>query len=364
MILKSLEGLKNAVGVETETALDTEVKPHIRILNGSLDDDGDTIVLNGRVDQSTLRFLRVDQTYQRPLGNRPELVDAIRHGVVVPNIDIAVRSQNFESQGDDYVIHEPAYIIDGWQRVGSALRLLEQEPNHQIRVFATVHFGSDQKWEAHRFTELNKNVRRVSPNLHLRNMRDTNDAVATLYGLSNNQKDFAFYKRICWSQNMHRDELTTAANLLRAARHLHIHIATAAGSSIEHTAEGALRVARKIGLPAYRKNVHTLINLIDQCWGIREIEYRAAAPQIRGGFVITLARLLSNHLDFWDADGKTLFISADHRRRLKSFPIQDPQVRELTRGGASVQTLLMQLLINHMNKGRQKSHHLRSRYTS
>ncbi|MDP3936710.1 MAG: hypothetical protein Q8R92_01085, partial [Deltaproteobacteria bacterium] len=185
--------------------LDTRVKPVIRIINGALDEDPDSpsaIILNGRIDPNTLRFLKVDSSYQRPLADRSDIFEAIKSGVVVPNIDIGVRGQDFTTDGDDFLINSAAYIIDGWQRVGNAMRLLELMPNHPVRIFATVHFGTNDIWERHRFTELNKNIRKVSPNLHLRNMRDGNDAVLTLYGLSNNTREFQLYGKVSWSQNM------------------------------------------------------------------------------------------------------------------------------------------------------------------
>src|SRR5690606_28099902 len=137
-------------------------------------------------------------------------------GRVVPNIEIGVRGQNFTTDGDDYVIHSPAYIIDGWQRVGNALRLLEMIPHQPIRLFASIHFGTDHQWERHRFTELNKNVKRISPNLHLRNMRGQNEAILTLYGLCHNDPRFPLYKRVCWSQNMQRGQIMTALVLAKA----------------------------------------------------------------------------------------------------------------------------------------------------
>lgn len=191
--------LTKTVEAERDTFINTRVQPFVRIINASMDEDPSSpsaVVVNGRIDPASLRFLKVDNDYQRPLGERADIFDALKNGTVVPNIDVGVRGQDFDVDDGDILIKSPAYIIDGWQRVGTALHLLDNIPNHPLRIFATVHFGTDALWERHRFTELNKNVKKVSPNLHLRNMRDTNEAVLTLYGLSNNTKEFALYKRV------------------------------------------------------------------------------------------------------------------------------------------------------------------------
>lgn len=350
------------IELDDDTGIDTRVEPLVRIINGALDEDDTGIVLNGRIDPRTLRFLKVDQTYQRPLGDRSDIWTALKDGTLVPNIDVGVRGNTYDMDGDDYLIRDPAYIIDGWQRVGTALRILDQNPNHPIRIFASVHFGSTDIWERHRFTELNKNVRKVSPNLHLRNMRDSNEAVLTLYGLSNNTKDFALYKKVCWSQNMHRDELVPALLIAKIAYALHNHKGGAKNQTVTGISEAIIRQAAAVSLSNFRKNIATFFDVIDGCWGIRSIEYRNAAPQIKGNFMWALASVFSGHVDFWDAGGRLLFVSADHRRKLKSFPIRDPQVIAMTAaGGASVRKLIVQLIVNHMNSGK-RTNRLRSRH--
>lgn len=343
--------------------LDTRVKPHVRIIGGTLDEDGDSIIISGRIDPSTFRFLKVDKEYQRPLGNRGDIWTALKAGVVVPPIDIGVRGQDFESDGDDFVIRSPAYIIDGWQRVGTALRILELNPETPIRIFGTVHFDTDNLWERHRFTELNKNVKKVSPNLHLRNMRDSNEAILTLFGLSNNTKDFVLYKKVSWSQNMHRNELMTALSLTKIAVRLHRHVGPSMGNTTMHNATAAATAAKEVSLQIFRKNTATFFSIIDDCWGIRAIEYRRAAPQIKGPFLQSVASIFSDHLDFWQSNDRVLHVPAGLRRKLASFPIRDPQVANLAGSGGAARTILREMIISHLNKGRRTGH-LRSRYAA
>lgn len=368
MILKqpadTLRKPANPVDDDDEFSLDTRVKPVVRILNGALDEDEHSaggIVLNGRIDPATLRFLKVDNNYQRPLAERPEIFDAIKSGTVVPNIDVGVRGQDFTTEGDDFAINSPAYIIDGWQRVGNALRVLELIPDFPVRIFATVHFGTDELWERHRFTELNKNVKKVSPNLHLRNMRDGNEAVLTLYGLSNNTKDFPLYGKVCWSQNMRRGELMSAMQLAKVALRVHGHVAPLTHGSVITIADGLLKATKSVTLGHFRKNIHTYFSAINDCWGIHQIEFTHAAPQIKTTFMFQLARMFSLHVDFWDEADRSLTITSDLRRKLSKFPINDPHVRSLAGTGGAAANILYDLLVSHMNSGK-RTHRLRSRY--
>lgn len=351
---------------ETKPVLNTRVEPHVRIINASLDDDHSTasgIVINGRIDSSTLRFLKVDSSYQRPLGARSDIFNALKDGKVVPNIEIGVRGQDFVSDGNDVIIRSPAYIIDGWQRVGNALRLLEDIPHHVVRIFGSIHFGTDEIWERHRFTELNKNVKKISPNLHLRNMRDGNDTILTLYGLCHSDRPFPLYKRVSWSQNMGRGEIMSALVLAKVARRLHGHRIPNSGASAELLAAMLAKIPTTVTLPTFRRNISHFFSVIDECWPFSAIEYRASAPQIKSSFLIEVARMFSNHASFWEHNDNTLVVMADDKRKLSKFPINDPQVVRLAGSGGASAQILYQLLIDHMNSGR-RTQRLRSRFDS
>lgn len=347
-------------------ALNTRVRPFIRVINGALDESGDSssaLILNGRLDPSTLHHLKVDSEYQRSLSDRADIFNALKEGRIVPNVEIGVRGQDFTTEGDDFLIHSPAYIIDGWQRTGNALRLLEMIPDHPLRIFASIHFGTDLEWERHRFTELNKNVKRISPNLHLRNMRDSNEAILTLYGLSMRDPQFPMFKKVSWSQNFGRGELISALLLALSVYHLHAHRTGFNGRSVEAVSAGLKTVVERCTLPTFRRNANVFINLIDECWPIAGLEKRTTATQLKGSFMCEFARMLSNHPSFWEHNDNTLFINADDRRKLAKFPIRDPQVMQLAGSGGQSRKMLYQLLVDHMNSGR-RTQRLRSRFAS
>jgi hypothetical protein len=342
--------------VNERPALDTRVQPHVRIIGGALDEDPNSptgLILQGRIDQNTLRFLHVDQSYQRPPNKRDDIFDALRAGTVVPPIDIGVRGQDFEMNDDDFVIRIPAFVIDGGQRIAAAKRLLDNIPNAIIRMFAIVHFGSTPEWEARRFDNLNKNVVKVSGDIHLRNIRSSNNAILTLFGLSNSDKEFPLYRRVCWSQNMQRGELLKAGVLAKTSVLLHQHHAGLRQAGYDAAAECAARIASIVSLPTFRRNVSTFFYAINECWPFAAISHQQKAVQIKGSFLAELARMFANHPIFWDESGHTLVLSADDRRKLAAFPISDPQIVNLAGSSGTARKMLYQLLVNHMNSGRR-----------
>lgn len=343
--------------------IDTRVPAIIRV-TGSLDEDPSSksgMVVAGRIDPASLRFLRVDEEYQRPLADRPDIYEAITQGVLVPPIDLGVRGAHFDEVEKDKVweIRDPTYIIDGWQRVGTALRVVANDPDFVPRIFGTFHFGTDQNWEMHRFSQLNKNTRKVSPALHLKNMREKNEAVLTLYGLSNSTKDFPLFKRVQWGQNRHSTDLIPALQLAYVAWRLHAHHSAARGRGVDTIAESLLVAARAVGLQQFRENVVTFWEVLDSCWSIRTIQYWRIAPHIKSTFTSSLAKMLSDHTDFWQ--GNRLHVDADNRRKIGSFALDDPTVAAFAGSGGTAGLHLYTLLVQHMNKSRRTGR-LRSRY--
>lgn len=342
--------------------LNTRVQPFVRIINGALDESDDStssLILHGRIDPATLHFLKVDE-YQRPLADRADLFAAMKDGKVTPFAEIGVRGQDFITDGDDFVIRSPAYIIDGWQRIGTAMRLLEAIPNHPLRIFASVHFGTSRQWESERFVDLNKNVKRVSPNIHLRNMRESNEAILVLYNITAKDGGSPLFKRVSWDQNAHRGEIVSAMNLAIAIHFLHTHRVGFRQRTADSVAAGLARIAKAVTPPTFRKNIHTFINLIDECWPLSGIEYRIKAPQVKSAFLYELARMLSKHQTFWEHNDNTLTISADDRRKLAKFRVTDSQVQQLAGSGGAARQILYRLLVDHMNSGR-RTQRLRSR---
>src|SRR5690606_37327255 len=89
------------------------------------------------------------------------------------------------------------------------------------------------------------------------------------------------------------------------------------------------------------------------CWGIRNIEFRKDAPQVKLGFMMQLARMFSSHVDFWDASERAFFASANARHKLAKFPITDPHIKSLASSSGSAGYILYDLIIKHMDSGKR-----------
>lgn len=343
--------------------LDTKVKPHVRVINGVLDEHGEStssLMLHGRLDPATLHFLKVAD-YQRPLGDRPDIFEAFKNGLVVPSVEIGVRGQDFGGGGgEDYIIRSPAYIIDGWQRIGTAMKVLQYHPQLPIRIFASIHFETTLEWESQRFVSLNKNIKRVSPNIHMRNMCSSNDALRALHDVTAKDPNFPLFQKVTWNQNARRGELVSATTLTIALEFLHMHRVALGNRTADALAFNLLKIYKAVTPATFRRNIYTFVNLINDCWPVGGIEYRAKASQVKTSFMFELARLLSQHSVFWEHNDNTLVIGADDRRKLAKFPISDPHVSSLCGSGGQSRHILYKLLVDHMNSGR-RTQRLRSR---
>ena len=84
---------------------------------------------------------------------------------------------------------------------------------------------------------------------------------------------------------------------------------------------------------------------------------------MKGSFVHCLAKLLSDHHDFWqgDPEEKKLSIPRELRNKLKLFAINDPAVERLAGSGGKSRNHLYLLMLEHMNSSK-RTKRLRSRY--
>ncbi len=363
----------------TERNTSAQIGSAIKMTNAALEEkaNGD-LILRGSITPETLHHLRTDD-YQREVlavsgGKKSKLRRGVEAGVTLPDIELGMRGQNVSFTGKTALLHDPVYIIDGLQRVSAMLAHMADKqaagdtvlPN---QLGATVHFGTTKEWEKQRFADLNQLRTPVSPNVMLRNMRDKHPSVLTLYGLTYNEPGFALYRRACWNQRMNKGELLSAAGLVRTAMALH----RAQADTVANTGKGPSRgadqsvtkapimmdrVAKEVGLANFRDNVRKFFELVDSCWGIRNVEYAQLQAHLRNNFLVTLASFITRNPSFWDDDYKCFFVDAKTRQRFSSFPIQDPEIRRLCSAGTMVVPTLYAHILNHMNKGKSK-HKLR-----
>lgn len=321
------------------------------MVNAALDDQDGEIVLRGVIDPDSLELLQVAE-YQRevlPASTIKQLADAIRSRAGVPDIQLGMRGGQFTERNGSFYLEDPVYIVDGLQRRTAAMSLLKG--GHAPRIGAVVYFNTTEESERLLFRSLNVSRVRLSPNVLLNNER--NDSV-TLEMLSQlcKEADFALRGRVCWQQCMARNHLFTASGLLRVTAQLHAQFGVIDGTRQSVGLAGQVdQITMKLKRSVVRQNVKTFFNTVDELWNIREVVYKERAPYLRMGFLTTLARVLSNHRDFWN--DSELFVSAPLKRKLALFPLNDPQVATLCGAGGSSAKILYVMLVDHINSGKR-----------
>jgi hypothetical protein len=330
----------------------------IRLLNAGLNErpDGE-ITAHGWLDLDSMRALRVDD-YQREVlgatsGRKSSLRSAVEKGANLPDIMIGMRGSNYDVRGQTMMLKDRCYIIDGLQRVAALLHYAEAHPDEtkSLRIGAEVRFSTDKDKEKELFLVVNTSRIPVSPNVILRNMRTDHQSVLTLYGLSKNDPKFALYGRISWNQRMARQELLSALTLVKVARTLHVSSGSTGHGRAHEMTQTMDAICKDVGLATFRKNIVAFFDVIDECFGIRKIQYKEVSTQLKGNFLLTVARVFAMHSNFWK-DG-ILFVDAPTRRKLAAFPLDEPNIARLAGAGNSAMPTLREMLVDHLNKGRK-----------
>lgn len=334
----------------------------VRVIAGALDESdlrGGTVILRGVIDKESLKHLRVDD-YQRealPLSSLAGLIAAVQQGDALPDIEIGMRGTRCTGRGDSYFLNDPCFIIDGQQRVNAVLTALSRSTDISPRLGAMIHFDTTRKWEMERFRILNSMQAKVSPNVLLRNAREQNAGLASLYGLCSNDKTFPLYNRVTWSQSMKRGDLISALTLAKITNRLHSHKSAGKSGNLHDITRQLEQLGQVVGNGNVRANMKTFFDIIDTAFGIKLVQYREMAPYLKSAFLTTLAQVFADHYDFWsDDENKKLFVEIDLRRKLQSFPLTDPNIAGMISAGGKASGLLYQLIVNHLNRGKRTRH--------
>lgn len=330
----------------------------VKLINAGLNErpDGE-ITAHGWLDLDSMRALRVDD-YQREVlgatsGKKSSLRRAVENGANLPDIMIGMRGSNYDVRGQAMMLKDRCYIIDGLQRVAAMLHYAEGHPEEAktLLIGAEVRFSTDKAKEKDLFLVVNTQRIPVSPNVILRNMRTDHPSVLTLYGLSKNEPKFALHDRVSWNQRMARQELVSALILVKLARTLHVTSGSTGHGRAHEMAVTLDAIAKEVGLATFRKNIVAFFDVLDECFGIRKIQYKEVSTQLKGNFLLTVARVFGTHANFWK-DGE-LFVDAPTRRKLAAFPIEEPNIARLAGAGNSAMPTLREMLVDHLNKGRK-----------
>ncbi|HUD08228.1 MAG TPA: hypothetical protein VMQ52_04070 [Candidatus Saccharimonadales bacterium] len=324
----------------------------VKVINGALDETPKgEVILRGVLTTDSLWIPEVDDYQREVLAQRK--VDSLKEAIMgagVPDIELGMRGQHCIDRDGVYFLSDPIFIIDGYQRVTAARQLLEKNPEILLHLGATIHFGTTEEMERDLFEALNLGQTRLSPNVTLRNQRKKIQAADALYRLSN-VRGFPLYNKISWNQSMKRGELVTATTFVKVTGMLHSHAGPGRSSVVLDLIWGVQTIMDNVGRAVMIQNVKTFFELIDGCWGIQRVAYRQSAPYIRSTFMLTLARVLSDHETFWKGD--KLVVEPSLGRKLASFPINDPEVIRLASASGMAAELLYSIMVNHINSGKR-----------
>ncbi len=326
----------------------------VRLTRAAIDDgpNGD-IVVRGVIDPSTFHLIKID-TYQReilPLSSLSSLVEAFAANKQVPDITLGLRGGDFREKNGEFELKADTYVIDGLQRISSAQHAMRTNRNAAPHLGAIVHFNTTRASEDLMFRILNTRSVKLSPNILIRNLKDTNVAIDMLMNLCHD-RSFSLADRVCWNQRMKRGELMTALTFISSIAVLHSSFGSIRSSRWDDIARGLERTMRTVGRTTMRENIRVFYEAIDAAFGVRELKDKEGATQLRGGFLQALALVVAHHRNFWD-DNRKLTISADMKRKLGSFAIEKEAVKGLAGGNAKGRTMLYRFIVDHLNSGKR-----------
>jgi hypothetical protein len=326
------------------------IKMAIKILSGALDEFEGDIILRGVIAPESLSALQVAD-YQRevlPISSIRELAKAIKDKVGVPDIQLGMRGGAYQERMGVFSLSDEVFIVDGLQRTSAALELMRS--GEVPRLGAMVHFNTTEEIERTRFRALNMERTSLSPNVLLYNERHDNPVVNMLY-LMSLESTFAMQNRICWQQRMRRTHLIPATTFVRTTVSLHARFGVVDSDAHSITSAGKL-MKIKLNRSQIRTNVKLFWQTIEDMYGVSRITYRELTPFLRSTFLSTLCQVYSRHDDFWD-DG-AFKLNADLKRKIASFPLNDPGVQQLcSAGNSSASRILFPMLVEHINSGKR-----------
>lgn len=329
----------------------------IVLINAAFDETkAGNVIFRGVIDPSSLDNLLVAD-YQRevlPISSINKLIEAMETGTV-PDIEVGMRGEDFDTQEGKVLLRNETYIIDGLQRVSAARLKYSTGNGRSPYLGVTVHLNTTEEWERERFRILNTERTKLSPNVLMRNWQVSHRAVEIMYKLTSADTKSPLYRRVCWKQQMSREELISATTFAKIIGHLHSHMQGGLREKRVNQLVPALqRLFDTIGHVKFRGNTAEFFSIIDECWGIRRVTFKEGAVQLRGNFLYALAQTFSNHLDFWQ--GTQLVVDKSTRRKLSGFPLSDTTVTSLSSGSGKAREHLYHLIVDHLNSGRRINH--------
>lgn len=335
----------------------------VHIIAVSLDTwDNGKIILRGVVDPKSFQHLMV-AGYQReilPESKINELTSVMEAGEVLPDIELGMRGDNFDTCADGTVnLRDATYIIDGLQRVTAGKVVVEK--GRSPRLGCLIHLSTTEEWESERFKALNLYRTKLSTNVLFRNMRDKSPAIGELYAFSEEERTSPMFGRVCWQQRMAGNQLITANLLLKAAGFINARFGPGRSTVFDQLVSALDKTQATMEKGRFTGNVRTFFNVIDECFNIRRRTFKSGATCMRTTFLRAFAYVLVEHKDFWD--GQKLCVNRPMIKKITTFPVNDPEVMRLGGQSGKAWFTLAEMMIDHINSGKRVENRL-SRFTA
>jgi hypothetical protein len=326
-------------------------KHDVIITSGALEDSPDgRIILRGVIDAANLRKLGVGD-YQKKTHSQSKLRrlgHAVKEGSRLPDIELGMRGQNFDSTGNTYVLHDPCYIIDGLQRKMALCATDVRYPEVNCSVGAIINFSTTEKWERQRFEKLATDRTAVAPSVLLRNFAK-DDKIAKMVLDLTQDPDSILYRRVTWDQHMLSGELVYGSTLYHIIILLHSW-KIAPGSRKAYAMIGQVNeIAENIGDAVMLSNTRKFFELADHFWGFKEVQKRDGVIHVSAEFLFVMAELMATMSIFWD--GSSLDDSLKVRRLKTKLQIS-PKLKDWLKPSRGARDHVLVYYKRELNKNR------------
>jgi hypothetical protein len=330
-------------------------KPKVILSQGSVFELDGEIVVRGVLDSDTLVGLQKPK-YQREVlaGKKMEGLMEAHRKARVPDIVLNMRGDRFIVRDDGSIeLLDPVFMVDGLQRVSSAIMVMKEDGDVTPRIGALVSINRDESWEREQFEILNNHQTKLSPNINLRNQAALVPAINVLWRLTQDDS-FVMKGRVQWTQSGNKSDLITATTYVKTVGRLLSHWGSGKGSTVSEVAKGLDLIMGEIGAKAFKGNVKAFFDLLDECWGLSEVEVKNSTL-LKNGFLFVVAQLLADYPIFWN--GYDLEVPANLKAKLKKIKVTDPSVDLAVSSTSSTsRSLLRTMLLAELQKGMRGGH--------
>jgi hypothetical protein len=297
----------------------SEIHAYFAAVEPAEEDHAGHIILRGKIDQNDIRLLKIDW-YQRQQGfadkQIKELCEKLFNGKKLADIVVGMRGHRYDLRGNDAVLHDPLYVIDGVQRQYAAMVAMRTRPDLKISLGIKVYFDTNDDIENEMFCEMNSTQQRMAATVLVRDRYKVSSTINVLFGLNTN-RDFALKDMVGWDQKNAQGQYLSGFGLCRVTGALFMHKGAKSGGKAYDLLAALDRACEKVSPDVLRDSVIRFFDVIDAAWRVRGAPKKPACLSLK--FLVVLAQLFSRYDAFWDGD--EFFMPAKYQKKLAKFDV-------------------------------------------